>query len=215
MTSSQQIAFEIVQQRVDGGQTQATTPKTPTSPNQNQEIRDAAQQLREAIQNNVRAELGKAQAQVAAEKAQAAAAKVAGAQGFVFQGPNGQGPTGSGPRGPFTIRTQDGTTIIQPSRGGDQGIPPEAVDISSAFFFTVAAIIILLPLARAFARRMDRRGGAPQIPAEVSDQLEHLNRAVDAIALEVERISEGQRFTTRLLTDQREAATSLTTGANR
>ena len=79
-------------------------------------------------------------------------------------------------------------------------------DISIAFFVTIAAIIIFLPLARAFARRMDRRGGTAQIPNEVSSQLAHLNQAVDAIALEVERISEGQRFTTRLLSEQRDAA---------
>ena len=119
-------------------------------------------------------------------------------------------------RGPITIQTPDGkTTVIGAApRAADQGIPPEAVDISIAFFITVAAIIILFPLARAIARRMDRRS-VQQLPPEVSTQLEHLNRAVDAIALEVERISEGQRFTTRLLTEQREGAAALTTGANR
>jgi hypothetical protein len=80
------------------------------------------------------------------------------------------------------------------------------VSISVAFFLTMAIIIIGLPLARAFSRRMDRRGGTAQIPNEVSSQLAHLNQAVDAIALEVERISEGQRFTTRLLSEQRDAA---------
>jgi len=84
-------------------------------------------------------------------------------------------------------------------------IPPQAVDISIAFFLMVAAIIIGLPIARAFARRMDRKGAGPaQIPREVSDQLVQINQAVDAIALEVERISEGQRYTTRLLSEQRE-----------
>jgi hypothetical protein len=80
----------------------------------------------------------------------------------------------------------------------------------------VAIIIIGLPLARAFARRMDRRGGTTQVPAEISSQLSHLNQAVDAIALEVERISEGQRFTTRLLSEQREAARpGLASGTDR
>jgi preprotein translocase subunit SecF len=88
-------------------------------------------------------------------------------------------------------------------------IPQQVVDISLAFFFTMAAIIIGLPIARAFARRMDRKGGsAAQIPTEVSAQLAHLGQAVDAIAVEVERISEGQRFTTRLLSEQRDAARS-------
>ena len=80
------------------------------------------------------------------------------------------------------------------------------MDISIGFFLTLAIIIIGLPLARAFARRMDRRGGTAQVSNEVSSQLAHLNQAVDAIALEVERISEGQRFTTRLLSEQRDAA---------
>ena len=85
-------------------------------------------------------------------------------------------------------------------------IPPQAVDISIAFFVTIAVIIIGLPLARAIARWMDRRTAGPQVPSGVSAQLAQLNQAVDAIALEVERISEGQRFTTRLLSEQRDAA---------
>jgi hypothetical protein len=107
----------------------------------------------------------------------------------------------------FTIRGPNGeqTVIGMPPPG--EIIPPQAVDISIAFFLMVAAIIIGLPLARAFARRMDRKGGGPaQIPREVTEQLVQINQAVDAIALEVERISEGQRFTTRLLSEQRDAA---------
>ncbi len=92
-----------------------------------------------------------------------------------------------------------------PVNSGNE-IPPQAVDMAMGFFFTVVAIIIGLPIARAFARRMDRKAVAPQVPAEVTQQLNHLAQAVDAIALEVERISEGQRFTTRLLAEQRESA---------
>jgi hypothetical protein len=81
------------------------------------------------------------------------------------------------------------------------------VDITIAFFLTIAFIIVGLPLARAFARRLDRRGSGPaQVPGEITAQLAQLNQAVDAIALEVERISEGQRFTTRLLSEQRDSA---------
>jgi hypothetical protein len=108
----------------------------------------------------------------------------------------------------FEIRGRDGLlqTITIPPHAFDNAIPQQAVDISIGFFLTVALIIIGLPLARAFARRMDRRGGTAQVSNEVSSQLAHLNQAVDAIALEVERISEGQRFTTRLLSEQRDAA---------
>jgi hypothetical protein len=86
------------------------------------------------------------------------------------------------------------------------GIPPQAVDMAIAFFLTVAVIIIGLPISRAFARRMDRKAAPSQVPPEVSSQLQQLAQSVDAIALEVERISEGQRFTTRLLTEQRDSA---------
>ena len=37
---------------------------------------------------------------------------------------------------------------------------------------------------------------------EVRDQLQQISASVEAIAIEVERISEGQRFTTKLLTDK-------------
>ena len=103
-------------------------------------------------------------------------------------------------------RPDGGNTVISMPPFGPNTIPPQAVDISIAFFLTVAAIIIGLPLARAFARRMDRRGGTAPISNEIASQLNHLNQAVDAIALEVERISEGQRFTARLLSDERDRA---------
>jgi hypothetical protein len=171
-------------------------------------LQDAARQLRDAIRQNVNQQLIKEQAQVAADKALQD-------QGVVVKTPTVPPFPAVFGRNGITIQGPDGkTTVIGTPGRGDQGIPPEAVDISIAFFFTVAAIIILLPLARAIARKMDRRS-VQQVPSEVSAQLEHLNQAVDAIALEVERISEGQRFTTRLLTEQREAAPSLTTGANR
>ncbi|MDP9201409.1 MAG: hypothetical protein M3P26_05700 [Gemmatimonadota bacterium] len=117
-------------------------------------------------------------------------------------------PIPPNPERTITIRGRNGaqTVVGIPSYNANEVIPPQAVDISLAFFFTMAVIIIGLPLARAFARRMDRKSGPTQIPNEVSAQLAQLNQAVDAIALEVERISEGQRFTTRLLSEQRDAA---------
>jgi hypothetical protein len=122
-----------------------------------------------------------------------------------------------GDRGVYTIQGPNGERTVIGTPPPGEMIPPQAVDISIAFFLMVAVIIIGLPLARAFARRMDRKAGGPaQIPREVSDQLVQINQAVDAIALEVERISEGQRFTTRLLSEQRDAARqTLPSGAQR
>ena len=40
------------------------------------------------------------------------------------------------------------------------------------------------------------------LPAELAERLERIERAVDATAIEVERIGEGQRFLTRALGDR-------------
>lgn len=80
-------------------------------------------------------------------------------------------------------------------------MPPRVQETVIAFTIALAAIIILYPLARAFGRRIDR-APSTKLPAEVQTQLAQLNQAVEAIAVEVERISEGQRFTTKLLSEQ-------------
>lgn len=160
----------------------------------------AARALSDAIRNNVQRQLNAADI-----KGAIADGIQGGIQGTVETPPSP--PTPEAPR-TITIRGRNGGTelITIPPHAFDNTIPPQVEDISIMFFLTIGAIIIFLPLVRAFARRMDRRGGTAQIPNEVSSQLAHLNQAVDAIALEVERISEGQRFTTRLLSEQRDAA---------
>lgn len=45
----------------------------------------------------------------------------------------------------------------------------------------------------------------PGMSAVADERMTRLEQAVDAIAFEVERISEGQRFTTRLLSEQSRA----------
>ena len=83
-------------------------------------------------------------------------------------------------------------------------IPEEAVIISIAFFVMCAVIAIGIPLARAFARRMDRRGAAdPQLGSDVRARLERIEHAVDAIAIEVERVSESQRYNAKVLSEVR------------
>jgi hypothetical protein len=58
------------------------------------------------------------------------------------------------------------------------------------------------PLARAFAKRLEQDGSAARVPVEVTARLERMEQAIDSIAVEVERISEGQRFTTKLLSER-------------
>src|SRR3981081_3231583 len=88
----------------------------------------------------------------ALQATQAATAQAATAQGE---------PASPAPPHPITIHGSNGqTTVIDLPAGfsARNVIPPQAVDISLAFFLTMAFIIVGLPIARAFARGMDRRG---------------------------------------------------------
>lgn len=91
-----------------------------------------------------------------------------------------------------------------PWNPNNDDIPPRVMGLGIAFLVTLGAVVIFAPLTRAIARRLNRAGSAAAaLPANVTGQLAQLSQAVDAIAVEVERISEGQRFTTRLLSEQR------------
>jgi len=63
--------------------------------------------------------------------------------------------------------------------------------------------VVLYPLARAMARRLEgsAASAAPSLQG-VEDRLDRIERSVEAIALEVERVSEGQRFVTKLLAEK-------------
>ena len=81
--------------------------------------------------------------------------------------------------------------------------------IPIGFFAMVAIIAVGGMITRAYTRRLDHEGKA-KLPAEVTSRLERIEQAVDAIAIEVERISEGQRFTTKLLTERSGEVSRLT-----
>ena len=84
-------------------------------------------------------------------------------------------------------------------------IPPQVVDISLAFFFLIGFCVVGFPLARAFARRMDRKGEARAVAGpDLTPHIRQLQDSVDAMAIELERISEGQRFTAKLLAERSE-----------
>ena len=85
-------------------------------------------------------------------------------------------------------------------------ISPLMVPIAAFVMVTVSAIGI--PIARAYARRMEREPRNPTLPPDVTARLERMEQAIDSIAIEVERISEGQRFTTKLLAERNTAEAS-------
>lgn len=73
----------------------------------------------------------------------------------------------------------------------------------------LSVLFVAAPLAWAMAMvalRRSARPPAPQIPKDVSERLERMEHGIDAVALEVERIGEGQRFVTQLMSDRAKRA---------
>ncbi len=70
------------------------------------------------------------------------------------------------------------------------------------FFFTAIVIVIGLPLVRAYTRRLDHRHTLSPGEAERDHRLARIEMAVESMAVEIERISEGQRFVTKLLAER-------------
>jgi hypothetical protein len=80
------------------------------------------------------------------------------------------------------------------------GPPEEAWFLGGMFIF-----LVMMPIALAYARRLWRRGPvsmATEMPPELTDRLSRLEQAVDAVAVELERVGEGQRYVTRVFTEQ-------------
>lgn len=69
----------------------------------------------------------------------------------------------------------------------------------------VFTVVVLGPLAIGAARMMWKRSNKPLPPpaifTETAERLERLEQSVDTIAVEIERITEGQRFVTKLLSE--------------
>jgi hypothetical protein len=86
------------------------------------------------------------------------------------------------------------------------GVPFRFMNLSSGQTTAISIVFILFvlgPIATSIGRLFWRRASKPAMPPgwyDASQRLERLEQAVDAIAVEVERVSEGQRFITKLMT---------------
>ena len=91
-----------------------------------------------------------------------------------------------------------GAVVEQPPPAPRQGPPEEAWVLGGIFL-----IVAVFPLSVALARRIWRRSAAAvtSLPRDIADRLQRMEQAIEATAVEVERIGEGQRFITRLFTE--------------
>lgn len=86
------------------------------------------------------------------------------------------------------------------------GIPRRGIDGDNVTaIFIVFMLAVLMPISLGITRRLWRRGNrsdAPRADETIAPRLERLEQAVDAVAIEIERISESQRFVTRILAER-------------
>lgn len=70
-------------------------------------------------------------------------------------------------------------------------------------FAFVIGLVTITSIGRLFEKLIDRsKPVQPRGLQELSDKVDRVGQAVEAIALEVERIGESQRFLTRVLSDK-------------
>ncbi len=100
--------------------------------------------------------------------------------------------------------------ILRPPPSSGPSPRQEKMLFSGFIIVVLAAVVIFHPLVRALARRLEG-GGRKQdaLDAGSAERLQRIEHAVDAMAIEIERISEGQRFTTRLLSERTESSSPL------
>jgi hypothetical protein len=88
------------------------------------------------------------------------------------------------------------------------GVPFQFLNLGPGQVTAVSILFVLFvlgPLAGSFGRLIWRRSSKPSTPPgwnEAANRLERLEQAVDTIAVEMERVSEGQRFLTKIMTQR-------------
>lgn len=80
----------------------------------------------------------------------------------------------------------------------------EDIIIPIAGMITAVVLVLGIPLVIVQARKLWMRDSTSAAPtsSETDHRLERIEQAIDAMAVEVERIAEGQRFVTKLLADR-------------
>jgi hypothetical protein len=76
-------------------------------------------------------------------------------------------------------------------------------DVAALVVLVMTSGVTIVSVTRMYFKHLElkaRERGS--ISSAVEQRLERMEHALDSVAVEVERISEGQRFTTRLLSDR-------------
>ena len=100
--------------------------------------------------------------------------------------------------------------LVPPPYQRDSEIPREVIPIMAIVFGSLVVIILGYPIIRLITRLIERASDKSLMKSsEVTHQLKTLQDSVDTLAIEIERISESQRFQDRLLVEQGKEAAKL------
>ena len=108
-----------------------------------------------------------------------------------------------GPDGQTRTITINGAGV---SVGGAESVPPIPMHsrnnmgpgVAIGVVLTLSALCVVAALKRTQRGQPSR---AAQLPNDSSERLERVERGMEAIAIEIERISEGQRFVTKIMSE--------------
>jgi hypothetical protein len=88
-------------------------------------------------------------------------------------------------------------------------MPPDPnLIVHEVFSWVIPGLVIMVlgfPVVRLITRWLEPKPVPPRELGAINGRLERIEAAVDSIALEVERISEAQRFSARLQSEERAA----------
>ena len=95
---------------------------------------------------------------------------------------------------------RDPNIVLPNSFDARNAVPTGAVVISVALFASIAFTLVFGPMARAMARRIDAQNeGLARGGRDLAPKIERLQESLDTMAVELERISESQRFQAKLM----------------
>jgi hypothetical protein len=75
-----------------------------------------------------------------------------------------------------------------------------AMSVAIAAIVMGSMVAIITPFAKVWLRKVEMKGSVGASP-DIEARLARIEQAIEAVAVEIERISEGQRFTTKLLSE--------------
>jgi len=118
-----------------------------------------------------------------------------------------------------TVIIRDGKTTVLDGAPNTDGIststgfpfpsdiPPNVYMLAKTGIIGFSLMIIAFPVFGFLKALVNRRAASqPSLPSrDTTDRLQRIESAVEAMSLEVERISEGQRFVTRVLAERSSA----------